>query len=225
MDIPSYTVYRSKRSSIRIVMRADGTLAVYCPKRCSKQYIDGTVAKHYAELKQKHDSRGNVLFGDNGSSLFFLGTRYPVIYNNDAKKLSFDGKYFISPTEDKCAIRKEYREFLRKSTKDTVIPLVKEYAAQFEFNYGKISIKSSYSRFGSCSGKKNLNFSLALAAFDMEFIRFVVCHELCHTVHLNHSAQFYALLDKVYPDHRAVKTIGAKKRSELLKSIFFNPAS
>ncbi len=224
MDIPNYKVYHSKRSSIRLILRADGTLAVYCPKKCSKQYIDDTVAKHYSELKGKHDKRGDILFGQDGSSLLYLGVRYPIIYDN-VKNFSFDGWCFISPTENKSDIRKMYKDFLRKRTKNAVTSLVKEYAVRFEFNYGRISVKSAYSRFGSCSGKKNLNFSLALAAFEPEFIRFVVCHELCHTVHLNHSAQFYALLDEVYPQHRAVKANGACQRSEILKAIFFNPAS
>jgi predicted metal-dependent hydrolase len=224
MDIPSYTVYKSKRKSIKLVLRADGTLAIYCPKRCSREYIEEVIAKHYANLKKHHEARSDALFGESGDTLLLYGKRYPIIYNN-VKKLNFDGQSFISPSKDKEIIRKEYRELLRKETRRAVTALINEISGKHGFSYGKISIKSTYSRFGSCSSKKNLNFSLSLAAFDADFIRFVVSHELCHTVHLNHGKDFYALLDKVCPMHRKIKSDGAKERSEILKSIFFEPIS
>ena len=218
-----YTVYRTKRRTIRLVLRNDVTLAVYCPKKCSKQFIDETVSKHYAELKAKHDLRSQTLFGQDGSSLPLFGNRHHIIYNN-VKKFSFDGEHFISPSTDKAEIRAMYKEFLRVQTKKAVLPIVTEIANQHGFRYGKLCIRASYSRFGSCSEKNNLNFSLALAAFPIDFIRFVVSHELCHTVHFNHSKNFYALLDKVCPENKSIKSSGAKQRSEILKSIFFNPA-
>ncbi len=216
-----YVVYKSKRKSVRLVIKANGTLAVYCPKSCTKKQLDEIVAKHYEELQEKHGMRGDALFGD-GNTLPYLGRRYPIIYNN-VKKLCFDGEKFCSPSMDKETLRLLYRDFLKKQTKSLVLPLVRNYAEAFDFEYGRVSIKAIYSRYGSCSAKKNLNFSLALAAYELDFIKMVVAHELCHTKHLNHSAQFYALLDRVFPEHRATRAKNAKEHSQILKAIFFTP--
>ncbi len=221
MSLPNYTVYRSTRKSIRLILHPDGTLAVYCPRRCSKKQIDDAVKKLYPSMKVKHNARGNALFGDN-NTLPYLGTRYPVIYNN-VEKFIFDGKRFISPSPYPNETRQMYREFLRNEAKRLIPSMAAQISKEFNFSYGKISIKSAYSRFGSCSAKKNLNFTLALAAFDTEFIYAVVCHELCHTVHLNHSAKFHWLLNAVCPQHDALHKNGAEERSLTLKSIFFNP--
>ncbi len=216
-----YTVYKSKRKTIRLVIRADGTLAVYCPKACTKKYLDEVVKKHYPSLKEKHEARGNALFGDGEPTLPYLGKRYPIIYNNE-RKFRFAGDSFVSPSRDTEVIRSLYREFLRAETKKIVPPLVRSFAEQFGFEYGKVSIKAIYSRYGSCSSKKNLNFTLVLAAYELDYIKMVVAHELCHTVHFNHSTQFYSLLDKVFPPHKEVKARDKKAKSQILKAVFFN---
>lgn len=217
-----YKVYKSKRKSIKIIIKADGTLAVYCPKGCTKKFIDDFVATHYSNLKNKHNSRGDALFGTNGNTLPFLGNRYSIIYNEE--KFNFDGKSFISPTHEKEAIRKLYRDFLKKEAKKIILPILKELAQEYNFSYERACIKEIYSRYGSCSSKKNLNFSIALAAFDLDFIKMVVAHELCHTIHLNHSASFYKLLEKIIPEYTKINKDNSYERSLILKSIFFSPA-
>lgn len=217
-----YKIYKSKRSSIRMVIKTDGTLAVYCPKSYTKKLIDDFVTKHYAELKRKHNFLGEVIFGANGNSLLYLGKRYTII--NKEGKFQFDGENFFSPTQNKEDIRKLYRDFLKKEAKKILPPILRDLAERYGFSYNRVSIKAISSRYGSCSGKKNLNFSLCLAALEPEFIQMVIAHELCHTVHLNHSKEFYALLTKIIPNHKIIRESNAKERSAILKSIFFSPA-
>lgn len=53
------------------------------------------------------------------------------------------------------------------------------------------------SKWGSCTARGDINLSLYLMMLPDELIDFVLLHELCHTVHHNHSAQFHALLDRL----------------------------
>ncbi len=224
MNIPNYTIYRSKRKSIKITLRTNGTLAVYCPVNCSKSYIESIIAKNYDSLKSRHNKTEPLLSGSNSDTLPYLGICYPVVYNN-VEKFSFNGECFEIPSSERQFAYSSYKEFLRRKTKELTTLYVEEISKRFDLVYGKISVKAMYSRYGSCSDKKNLNFSLALAAFEPEFINFVVCHELCHTVHLNHGKDFYKLLDTLCPEHRKLKSDNAKLRAKILKSIFFSPAS
>ena len=166
--------------------------------------------------------QGDALFGKDGNSLLYLGKRYTIIHKEE--KFNFDGKNFLCPSKEKENIRKLYCNFLKNEAKKILPPILKEFSQRYGFSYNRVSIKAISSRYGSCSGKKNLNFSLALAAFEPEFIQMVVAHELCHTVHMNHSTSFYALLGKIIPNHKKIREINAKERSALLKSIFFSPA-
>lgn len=65
-----------------------------------------------------------------------------------------------------------------------------------------VRITSARTRFGSCNAKGGLCFSWRLMAYPPEAIDLVVAHELCHLVHRDHGAGFYALLARYLPDHR-----------------------
>ncbi len=221
MDIPKYTVYRNSEKSIRLVLRPTGALSVYCPKRCSEKELKKAIENYYPELKAKHEQRSDLLFGSD-NTLPYLNYRYPIIHNN-VEKFCFDGEKFISPSTDREKIRKMYREFLKVQAKKLIPPLVEQIAKKFNFKYNSVSIKATYARFGSCSAKGNLNFSLALAALDPDFVYAVICHELCHTVYLNHGNEFHALLNSVCPSHDNLHRSYRSEHSAILRSMFFNP--
>lgn len=84
-----------------------------------------------------------------------------------------------------------------------VIPKkVRYYATLVGVDYGRITIRNQKTRWGSCSSKGNLNFNCLLMLYPDEVIDSVVVHELCHRKHMNHSAEFYAEVERVYPDYR-----------------------
>ncbi|MBN2742962.1 hypothetical protein LX69_00747 [Breznakibacter xylanolyticus] len=96
------------------------------------------------------------------------------------------------------ALRYEAKSFLPKRTF--------ELAQQHGFAFNTITVKNLKSRWGSCSGKKNINLNLHLMRLPDHLIDYVLLHELCHTVEMNHGPRFKALLDKV--------TVGQRVRLE-----------
>lgn len=68
--------------------------------------------------------------------------------------------------------------------------------------YGRITIRNQRSRWGSCSGKGNLNFNCLLILVPQEVMDYVVVHELCHRIEMNHSLKFWAEVERVLPDYR-----------------------
>ena len=106
------------------------------------------------------------------------------------------------PTQD------EIRE-LKKRTEEIVTPLVARYAQIMGVSYTKITVTSAKKVFGSCTSKKHLNFSFRLSLYPYETIEYVVVHELCHLKEMNHSARFWALVERILPDYQ--------KRRDLLK--------
>jgi predicted metal-dependent hydrolase len=64
------------------------------------------------------------------------------------------------------------------------------------FKYNSVKIRKTKTRWGSCSSKGNINLSLFLMQLPAHLIEYVLLHELCHTVQMNHSPAFWALLDK-----------------------------
>ena len=79
---------------------------------------------------------------------------------------------------------------------------VRFYAQQMGVTYNGITIRMQKTRWGSCSSKGNLNFNCLLMRTPDEIIDYVVVHELCHLKEMNHSARFWAEVEKVLPDYK-----------------------
>ena len=88
-------------------------------------------------------------------------------------------------------------EKLRREAKQVLSAMVDRLARQYGFKYGRVTIRAARSKWGCCTSRNNLSLSLFLMTLPTHLQEFVVLHELCHTVHHNHSAEFHALLDKV----------------------------
>jgi len=91
---------------------------------------------------------------------------------------------------------------LAEKAKAIISERVKYYAPKIGVTYNRITIRCQRTRWGSCSSKGNLNFNCLLALFPVEVIDSVVVHELCHRKYMNHSPQFYAEVEKVFPEYK-----------------------
>lgn len=91
---------------------------------------------------------------------------------------------------------------LKKQAQQVIPERVAYWAPRIGVTYGRISIRCQKTRWGSCSSKGNLNFNCLLMLAPSGVIDCIVVHELCHRKYMNHSAKFYAEMEKVLPDWR-----------------------
>ena len=103
-----------------------------------------------------------------------------------------------------------------------VIPeRVKYYAPLVGVTYGRITIRNQKSRWGSCSSKGNLNFNVGLMMAPPEVMDYVVVHELCHRIEMNHSPKFWAEVGKLIPDYKKHEKWLKEHGKEIIKKIRF----
>lgn len=95
------------------------------------------------------------------------------------------------------AIRKGIERALKIEANEYLPQKVKVLADESGFRFNKLTLKNIKTRWGSCSRKRNINLSIHLMRLPEHLIDYVILHELAHTVHLNHSAKFWRLLDDV----------------------------
>ncbi len=88
---------------------------------------------------------------------------------------------------------------------EVIPPRAKHYAKLAGVQYHGITIRNQRTRWGSCSAKKNLNFNCLLMLTPPEVLDYVVVHEVCHLKEMNHSASFWAEVEKLMPDYRKPK--------------------
>lgn len=69
----------------------------------------------------------------------------------------------------------------------------------------KIRIKDIKYAWGSCSSNKNITINQKLIAYSEIAIRYVILHELCHLKYMNHSKEFWDLVQRYMPEYKQVK--------------------
>ena len=91
---------------------------------------------------------------------------------------------------------------IKRRARKVISGRVGDWAEKIGVTYGRIAIRLQSSRWGSCAANGNLNFNCLLVLMPPEVLDSVVVHELCHRRHMNHSKEFYAEIDRVFPDYR-----------------------
>ena len=124
-----------------------------------------------------------------------------------------------APLPDIPPMTEEALAALKKRARPAILERVEYYAPIVGVRYGSVSIRSPHSRWGSCSSKGNLNFNCLLLLTPPEVLDYVVVHELCHRLEMNHSARFWAEVGRVIPDYaqrrRWLKEHGAALMAQL----------
>lgn len=83
----------------------------------------------------------------------------------------------------------------------------KNIEPRYSWNFGQVSVRKARTRWGSCASDNNISLNISLMLLPDRLIDFVILHELTHTVHKDHSARFYALLDKLlHGNQKALRT-------------------
>jgi len=91
-------------------------------------------------------------------------------------------------------------KFVRTEAKKYLKLELESISKELNLPFNRIFIRSQRKRWGSCSAKGNINLNMKLMFLPYRLVRYVIIHELCHTVHLNHSAKYWRLVKMVEPD-------------------------
>jgi hypothetical protein len=112
-----------------------------------------------------------------------------------ARQLDFERAPVLDPPQ---LTEREGRALARRLVRETI----DEEAPRIGVRCRRIAIRDMRSRFGSASSAGSLSFSWRLVLAPRRILDYVVVHELCHLVHLDHSRRFWSLVERVRPDFR-----------------------
>ncbi len=82
---------------------------------------------------------------------------------------------------------------------------LEHYNQFYNLSYNRIFIRNQKTRWGSCSGNRNLSFNYKLILLPERLRDYVIVHELCHLQEFNHSSKFWELVARQFPDFRKLR--------------------
>ena len=202
-----HQIIRSNRRSFGLEIKPDGRLIVRAPRRATKSEVQAVVAKKaawitktraklankYPELKPKSYTPGE--------RFWYLGEQVPLkLTDRQRPPLDLDGVFYLSRHKRDQA-REIFTEWYREETRAITADLIERYAGQHGFRVNQVRITSAMTRWGSCTGKNNLNFTYRLSMAPLDVIEYVVVHELAHLKVRNHSRAFWDAVGEILPDY------------------------
>ncbi len=146
--------------------------------------------------KQKASSPEQIFLSP-GSCIPYKGETFIIIHSTDRSgRIQIEDNSFIvgGPIEG-FPVRLE--NFLKKQARLTIEPTAKEMSLLIGKRFGRIQIRDTSSRWGSCSSSGTLSFSWRLVLTPPEILRYVVAHEIAHLKEMNHSPAFWAVVDQM----------------------------
>lgn len=207
MQIKIDKLIRSNRRSIGLEINEEGLLIIRAPRSVSLQNIEKAIQskKTWIERKQKTVNDKNFAYNPksfiDGEEFLYLGTNYKLKINKDAESVfEFKNQFFLSKKRQVNA-KAIFINWYKKQAANIITGRAEYYAKIYGFNYGSIKITGAKKRWGSCTGKNNLNFTWRLILAPIEIVDSVVLHELVHTVIKNHSKKFWAEVYDIMPDY------------------------
>lgn len=92
-------------------------------------------------------------------------------------------------------------DFLKAEARRVIAPQAKAHAATLGRRVGRVTVRDTSSRWGSCSSRGDLSFSWRLVLAPERVLDYVVAHEAAHLVEMNHSERFWRVVEGLMPDY------------------------
>ena len=117
-------------------------------------------------------------------------------------KLEHAGSRVLVRAPDDSAARVLLQGWLKGAAEQRLTPQLLSLAAELKYSISRVSIRCQRTRWGSCSTRGTVSLNCSLVFLRPEVVRYLFVHELAHTKHMNHSAAFWRLVEKLEPDCR-----------------------
>jgi predicted metal-dependent hydrolase len=137
-----------------------------------------------------------------GGTVPYLGTDLRLVPQPGRTRVHRRGDELLVPAGDASeALERWYRRMAREE----IAPRLDDAVAALGTRYTALTIRNQKTRWGSCSSTGAMSFNWRLLLAPEEVLDYVVWHEACHLLMMDHSPRFWALVERHVPGYRAPK--------------------
>jgi predicted metal-dependent hydrolase len=202
MDDLEYTIRRSPRARrIRVKVDPYDGVEVVIPQRATKREAQAAIKelrpwidRRLAEARQAKERLGSP-----PGTVPFLGAHLRLHYDEGRTRAHRkQGDLHLPATDAARALERWYRT----QAKHEIAPRLDRATQALGKPHTSLAIRSQRTRWGSCSSTGAMSFNWRLMLAPEPVLDYVVWHEACHLVVMDHSKRFWALVERHVPDYR-----------------------
>ena len=219
--LPDYQVRESNRARhVSLKVSFQGTLEVVVPPGFDPQEIPDIlerrrswITKTLKRIEKQRDALPPEHVAEKPTNLVLqaCAEKWQILYKkargttvaltqSDPQELTL-----LGPFEDAEACRDLLRRWLQRKARAELSPWLQRLSQRCDLAYSRMSVRGQTSRWGSCSSHQSISLNYKLLFLPPSLVDYVLIHELCHTVHMNHSKAFWQLVKQYCPEYDRAK--------------------
>lgn len=216
MIMPDY-IERSNRKTLSLTVLKNGNVVVKAPISMKDETINKFVEEKQSWIRDKLFlvNKTNSKFDDimNYRKFLLYGNRYSLLLDN-VKKIETNDKFqiVISSKTEPEKILKTLKSWYKKVAKQILFERLSYIESRIRLKSKSFRIGDSRGRWGSCNSKGTICLNFRVIMLPPALIDYVIIHELCHLVEMNHSKKFWKIVETFLPNvdklKKAIKEYG-----------------
>jgi predicted metal-dependent hydrolase len=208
----SYLLERRPRRTVGLKITAEG-LVVHAPKRIFEFQLNQILQEKsnwiLTKLQAREANQVEKIQWQDGEHLLYLGQDIQLKLMPDVKKTTHFERNELAIHAPQANIHAVCsRMVLMWYKKQAVLDFARRlevFAAKLGVPTPPLTLSNAQSRWGSCNSRGEVRLSWRLLQAPPHIINYVICHELAHLKQMNHSAKFYAVVEKLFPNYKAAE--------------------
>lgn len=212
-----YELRRSKRRKTLLLRIEQDTLVVLAPHSSKPATINAFVLKHtdwinqqLARNQQKAAAIAHKSFTQ-GGQLLYLGKTYILQLAQAATltqsvELQENSLHVKTRNDEASAVQQIVFQWYQQEAKALFFTKTQTAAAKIGKAFRSIHIGHYKSKWGSCNSRGDIRYHWQLVQAPEAVIDYVVAHEVCHLLHMNHSSAFWNAVATLCPDYHQQRT-------------------
>ncbi|MCL2621595.1 MAG: M48 family metallopeptidase [Firmicutes bacterium] len=221
MEIYPKNIIKAKRKTLSLMIDANGELIIKAPLKMSDRDIYNFIKskERWIETKQQQIRLNNTINVNilNYAQFLYLGnTLTPVITANVKSITPYENFLYIPAKIEQDKILKKVIKFYKDVATEILQERVNYFSRLLKLQYGSLKCSNNAKqRWGSCDSKQNITLNWRLVMLPPNVIDYVVVHELCHLLELNHTQNFWRVVQSILPKWKELR-IDLKSKNYLL---------
>ncbi|CAG4884901.1 conserved protein of unknown function [Georgfuchsia toluolica] len=215
--VVEYTLRQAPRRRLALNIDERG-LRVAAPRAIGIAEIESFIRNHANWVIGKLDeytSRTNrQLAIRDGQRLPLLGDEVEIRIVAGGNRIRWHDDALVLEARADADLDALARRALQRRAHEIFSQRIEHYGRGIARPVPPLSLSSARTRWGSCSAS-GIRLNWRLIHLPLYLIDYVVAHELAHLEQMNHSPRFWAVVERLYPDHRNARAELKRRTAEL----------